>query len=181
MDLSHLQALFSEAKRLTGHSRFVVVGSLSILGVVHRLSDVPERMLMSIDIDCYTKEDPERVFDLAAELGEGSPFERTHGYYLDPVTPQLPTLPAEWAHRLIQRELEGRISLYFLDPHDAAVSKYARCDVRDREWLRAGLVAGLLSAPIIESRFRDTDFLDAAERDRAYQALAEDARLVRAT
>lgn len=179
MDLSHLQALFSEARRLTGHAEFVVVGSLSILGVAQKASDVPERMLMSIDVDCYTKEDPERIFELKEELGEGSRFDEENGYYLDPVGPRLCTLPEHWAYRLISIQLDEQVTAYFLDPNDAAVSKYARCDVRDREWLKAGLGAGLLSAPIIESRFRETDFLDEAERDRAWRALAEDARLPR--
>lgn len=179
MDLSHLQALFIEAKRLTGHTEFVVVGSLSILGVVQRASEIPERMLMSIDVDCYTKEEPGRIFELKEKLGEGSRFEEENGYYLDPVAPQLPTLPAQWSYRLVTVELEGQITVYFLDPNDAAVSKYARCDVRDREWIKAGLDAGLLSAPIIESRFRETGFLDETERERAWKALAEDGELRR--
>ena len=61
-----------------------------------------------------------------------------------------------------------------LDPNDAAVSKYARGEPRDREWIRAGLGAALLSAPIIESRFRQTDFFDADEHERAIKALVED-------
>lgn len=175
MDLSHLQALFIEAKRLTGHTEFVVAGSLSILGVAQRSSEIPERMLMSIDVDCYTKEDPVRIFELKEELGEGSRFEQENGYYLDPIGPGLLTLPSQWAYRLIKVELEGQIAVYFLDPNDAAVSKYARCEPRDRAWIEAGLNAGLLSAPIIESRFRETVFLDEAERERAWNALAEDA------
>jgi hypothetical protein len=83
-------------------------------------------------------------------------------------------LPEQWEYRLVRVELEGQIVVFFLDPNDAAVSKYARCDVRDRQWIRAGLEAGLLSAPIIESRFRQTPFFDDAERERAYKALAED-------
>jgi hypothetical protein len=40
-------------------------------------------------------------------------------------------------------------------------------------------VAGLLSAPVIENRFRETEFLDEAERERAWKALVEDAQLWR--
>ena len=174
MDLSHLQALFSEAKRLTKHKEFVVVGSLCVLGVVQRSSEIPARMLMSIDVDCYTRADPGRIFELEEKLGQGSKFDEEHGYYLDPISPELPTLPDQWEYRLIPVELEDSIVVFFLDPNDAAVSKYARCDVRDREWIRAGLEAGLLSAPIIESRFRQTPFLDDAERQRAYKALTQD-------
>jgi hypothetical protein len=174
MDLSQLQALFAEAGKLTQHREFVVAGSLSILGVAQRISEIPPDMLMSIDVDCYTKADPPRIFELAEKLGAGSEFEEKHGYYLDPISPDLPTLPDQWQYRLIPVRLADGIVLFFLDPNDAAVSKYARCDIRDREWIRAGLRAGLLSAAITESRFRQTPFVDDLERERAYQALAED-------
>jgi hypothetical protein len=131
-------------------------------------------MLMSIDVDCYSKSDPGRIFELRDKLGEGSPFEAEHGYYLDPISPDVPTLPAQWEYRLIKVPSKDGIVIHFLDPNDAAVSKYARCDVRDREWIKAGLEAGLLSASIIQARFRDTAFLDDAERERAHKALSED-------
>lgn len=178
MELSDLQTLFEEARRLTGEAEFVVVGSLSILGIMGG-KDVPARMLMSIDVDCFTPRDPGRIFDLQASLGAGSQFEARHGFYLDPISPKVPTLPENWEHRLIRVPLAHGILGYFLEPNDAAVSKYARGEPRDREWIRAGLQAGLLSAPIVESRFNQTDFLDPAERDRAVKALTEDrARLL---
>lgn len=178
MELGDLQELFEEARKLTGHTEFVVVGSLSILGVV-RASDAPVRMLMSIDVDCFTRRDPGRIFELQQALGAGSPFEASHGFYLDPISPKVPTLPDQWEYRLVRTPLGQDVVAFFLDPNDAAVSKYARCEPRDREWIRAGLQAGLLSAPIIESRFSQTDFFDTAERDRARTALSEDkARLV---
>jgi hypothetical protein len=66
------------------------------------------------------------------------------------------------------------LAVFFLDPNDAAVSKYALGEPRDRAWLQAGLAAGLLSAPTIESRLRDTTFFDDEERQRAFSAFAED-------
>lgn len=174
MDLSHLQALFSEAKKLIKHKEYVVVGSLCVLGILRKPSEIPERMLMSIDVDCYTKTDPGRIFELKEKLGEGSAFEAEHGFYLDPISPEVATLPENWQYRLVPVELKESIVVHFLEPNDGAVSKYARCEPRDREWIRAGLKAGLLSAPIIEAKFRQTQFLDDAERDRAHQALTED-------
>lgn len=56
MELSNLETLFDEARKLTGHSEYVVVGSLSALGIV-RGGDVPPRMLLSIDVDCFTQQD----------------------------------------------------------------------------------------------------------------------------
>lgn len=173
MELSNLQELFDRARQLTNHTEFVVVGSLSILGIVPG-KEIPARMLMSIDVDCFTRQDPERIFELKATLGQGSPFEASHGYYLDPISPDVPTLPEQWEYRLVRIPLDNGILAFFLEPNDAAVSKYARGEPRDREWIQAGLRAGLLSAPIIESRFRQTDFFDAGERERAFKALAED-------
>jgi hypothetical protein len=173
MELTDLEELFEEARRITGHSEFVVVGSLSILGVV-KGSDAPERMLLSIDVDCFAPQAAGALDQAQAALGEGSSFEAGHGFYLDPIAPAVLTLPEQWEYRLIRVPLQGGIVVSFLDPNDAAVSKYARCEPRDREWIQAGLQAGLLSAPIIESRFRQTDFFDAAERHKAVQALGED-------
>ncbi len=47
---------------------------------------------------------------------------------------------------------------------------------RDREWIRPGLRAGILSLPTIDSRFSDTVFLDGEEARRAGRALDEDRR-----
>ena len=69
MDLTNLETLFEEARKLTGHTEFVVVGSLAALGVVQS-GNVPPRMLMSIDVDCTTfldEEERERVLRAFAE------------------------------------------------------------------------------------------------------------------
>ena len=175
MELSQLERLFAEARRLSGCAEYVVVGSLSALGIVQD-GRVPARMLMSIDIDCYMRDDPARTFQLVRALGEGSAFEREHGFYLDPVSPSLPTLPAQWEARLVRVPFASGATLFFLDPNDAAVSKYARGEPRDREWIRAGIKAGLLLPAILESRLRETQFLDEAERARAWNAFEEDRR-----
>jgi len=74
----------------------------------------------------------------------------------------------------VRIELEPDLAAWFLEPNDAAVSKYARREPRDREWIRAGLDAGILSVPILAARFAQTTFLDAAESQRAHAALEED-------
>jgi hypothetical protein len=173
VELADLQRLFSRARELTKHTDFVVVGSNSILGVAGP-REIPKRMTMSIDVDAYTKTDPGRIDAAAKELGQGSAFELENGFYLDPISPQLPTLPAGWEQRLFKISFLDGIAIHFLDPNDAAVSKYARSEPRDREWLRAGLRAGLLSAATIEYRFRETAFADEHERRRAVSAFKED-------
>jgi hypothetical protein len=61
-----------------------------------------------------------------------------------------------------------------LDPNDAAVSKYARGEPRDREWIRAGIAASILSLTTIRYRFSTVVFLDPAEQEGARAHLAED-------
>lgn len=171
MNRENLRRLFAEAHRLCGETDYVVIGSLAALGYA---GEVPARMAASMDVDAWCRTDPARVFELAHALGQGSAFEAAHGYYLDPVSPRVATLPEGWEGRLVRIGLDEAITAWFLEPNDAAVSKYARMEPRDREWIRAGLASGVLSLPTIEARFRATTFLDAVESGRAHKALDED-------
>lgn len=78
MKRAHLFKLFEAAHRLTGHKDYVVIGSLSILGIDDE-DDIPVDMSMSIDIDCYTKADPGCILDVKSALGEGSDFHKANG------------------------------------------------------------------------------------------------------
>lgn len=127
-------------------------------------------MAASLDVDAFSKSDPGRIFELARVLGQGSPFEAEYGYYLDPISPRVATLPGGWDERLLRIQLEPQLAVWFLEPNDAAVSKYARMEPRDREWIRPGLRAGVLSLPIVEARFAQTASLDAAESVRSQGA-----------
>jgi hypothetical protein len=171
-----LRVLFACARDLCGETDYVVLGSLAVLGIS---GEVPRRMAASIDVDAYTKGDPQRVFELAPRLGQGSRFELEHGYYLDPISPRVATLPAGWEARLTRIQLEARLAAWFLEPHDAAVSKYARMEPRDREWIRPGLRERVLSLAVLDARFGATTFLDADEQARARRALEEDRRWLR--
>ncbi|MCC2658482.1 MAG: hypothetical protein K0Q76_3590 [Panacagrimonas sp.] len=172
MKLEELFTLADEARRLTGHAELVVIGSNSILCLANHAA-IPDTMTMSIDVDAYLKSDPGRTGLLKADLGEGSHFHRQHGIFLDPVSPRLATLPEGWTARLLS-ECRGTVTLWFLDPDDAAISKYARLEARDRRWIREGLAAGLLSMPKIKARLGKTTFLDKAEETRARAAIEED-------
>jgi hypothetical protein len=172
MNLDALFELFGQASRLTGHHDFVVMGSLSILGLEDHF-DVPADMTLSNDVDSYTKNDPGRVYDLQSALGEGSPFHREKHYFLDPVSPRLPTLPDGWESRLVKVERDG-VRLWFLDPNDAAISKYARGEPRDRRWIQAGIRSAAVSLPVMRARLGSTSFLDAEEEASARRRIEED-------
>ena len=165
VNLRALFRLFAEARALSGHQDYVVIGSLSVLGLEESF-DIPETMTMSVDADCYTKADPGRIFDVVKALGENSPFHIEHGFYLDAVSPHLPSLPAGWENRLIKVERDG-LRIWFLEPSDAALSKYARGEPRDQRWIRAGILSGVVSIPVVNSRFASTSFYDADEKIKA--------------
>ena len=174
MNLADIARILSLARDQIKHTDYVIVGSLSIVGLLQDSQRIPERMLMSNDIDCYPTNDPGRGFDLTQTLGEGSVFEREHGFYLDPVSPSLPTLPNGWEQRLVAVDLDNGIVIRCLDPHDAAISKYARGEPRDIEWIRSGLAAGIISMPMLTHLFAKTRFLDEDEARTARQKLASD-------
>jgi ribosomal protein L24E len=161
--------LLAQARAEGGHAEFVVIGSLSVLGL-HGLADIPPDMTLSIDVDAYTKADPPRIFDLLPALGENSAFHHAQGIFLDAVSPKLPTLPAGWEGRLIPVERDG-VTAWFLDPHDAAISKLARSEPRDLRWVRAGVRAGLMTLPVLRARMRQTSFLDEEEQRGAAASL----------
>lgn len=173
MKLDDLFLLAVEAKRLTNHEDFVIVGSLSVLGVGAQ-ARIPSDMLMSNDVDCYTRSDPERLLDVVPELGETSAFFNRHQFYLDPVSPRLLTLPDGWEARMKLEERDG-LRLWFLDPNDAAISKYARYEPRDVRWIRSGLAAGLISIEVVRSRMKQTLFLDIDEERRVREQVEVDA------
>lgn len=172
MNLDALFAVFEEAHKLSKHREFVVVGSLSILGLEGHF-DIPESMTLSNDIGCFTKTDPDRIYDVVKALGENSEYHQKSGYYLDAVAPGLPTLPDGWADRLILVERGGLLA-WFLDPNDAALSKYARGEPRDRRWIQAGILAGVVSLPIVRSRLRSVIFLDHEEQEKSKALIASD-------
>ena len=165
MNLEQIEVLLKEAKVVTQHDEFVIIGSLSILGFSPH---PPKQMVMSIDVDMYLKNDPYRTSDIYKKLGQGSEFENANGYYADPVSPKLASLPEGWEARLIEYNF-GDVKAFFLDPEDAAVSKYIRGDERDLRWIHAGLEAGILKMITIERRIGTAPTLDGeleAARDR---------------
>jgi hypothetical protein len=170
MTRDDIARLLVEARRVIHHRDYVIIGSLSVLGAVAR---PPASMTQSIDVDLYPKNDPGRASEVASALGQGSEFDETYKYHADAVSPMLPTLPRGWDERLIAVSFDSGVTAWFLDPNDAAISKYARLGSRDREWIRAGLQAKILSLPTIEYRLRET-VMETDERQQVKQAIVQD-------
>ena len=173
MNLAQVELLLGAIKAARGIDDFVVMGSISVLGMMLG-HDIPERMILSNDINAYPGLDPGSAGTLTKAWGQGSAFEREHGYYFDAISPNLPTLPTGWQDRRIALQLQGGVKASFLEPNDAAISKYARGEERDRRWIREGLRASILSLATLEYRCRQTDFMDQPEQDRVKAAIRED-------
>lgn len=174
-----IQAALEAAAAISNHNEFVVAGSLAVLGL---LAAPPALMAVSIDIDFYPLRDPGHAYSFVNILGENSEFHLLNGYYLDPISPDLPALPSGWQERLVKLPL-GQITAYFLEIHDAAISKYARCAENDLAWLQSGYENGLLNWDIVVARARfgldELDFEDVqnircgVEKHRHYSKFAD--------
>jgi len=170
LSLEDIERLLVMASKEIHHTDYVIIGSLSIMGAIN---EPPLAMVTSVDLDFYPKDDPERGFDLVPLLGEHSPFREKHGYYADAVTPLLPSLPEHWEERLLPIQFSHGVTAFFLSPNDAAISKYARSEPRDRRWIRAGLEHGILNLVVIDYLLRFT-VLDSNERQTVSVAVEED-------
>lgn len=176
MNLEQLDRLFSAVSRKHHVRTFIVMGSLTVLALVGDRR-IPEAMIVSAEVDAYPESDPARAFEIADDFGLGSEFEREHGYYYDAVSPALPTLPEGWEQRLIAVPLPGGTVAKFIEPHDAAIAKYARGLPKDLQWIRAGIDASILSVATLEYRFRQTVFSDdPAERERVREQIAREVK-----
>jgi hypothetical protein len=170
VNLYDIELLLVEASKVISHRDYVIIGSLSVLA--HPVTP-PESMRMSIDVDLYPKNDPGRASEVATALGRRSKFMRDNGYYADAVSPRLPTLADGWEDRLVRVPFNSGVVAWFLEPNDAAVSKYVRGEARDRAWIRAGLEAGIIQMNRVEYRFWEAR-MDDSERKAAVKAIAED-------
>ena len=172
MNIHDIDLLLGQIRDASGLDEFVVIGSLSALGLASH--GLPPRMTWSMEVAAYPERDPQRAQEFSASFGENSVFHQQNGYYFDAVSPDLPTLPEGWEGRLIRQVLPCGVRVKYLDPNDCAVSKYARSEPKDREWIRAGIEAGLLSLPTIEYRMRETLFMDTNEHAKAKASVQED-------
>ena len=171
MNIEQLDRLFSAVSSKHPVKTFVVMGSLAVLGLVNQRT-IPDGMIVSVEVDAYPESDPDRAFEIADDFGLGSDFEQEYGYYFDAVSPALPTFPDGWEQRLIPYILPCGTCLKFVEPHDAAIAKYARGAPKDLQWIRAGIDASILSIATLEYRFRETVFADDPERERVRGVIA---------
>ena len=171
-----LDHLLRAASEVTGHKRFVLVGSTV---VVVRCRNIPGDMLLTPEADLYVPGVPD-VEDLSdaieANIGQGSAFHRQFGYYCDGVSPGTSVMPIDWEDRSSLYAGEGcpGVTAIVPDPNDVALAKVVAWRDKDRDWLRSGIRAGLFSLDDMTSRLprMPADAPDGSEMKRRLAWLA---------
>jgi len=168
-EFEHVIAAAADA---VGLDEFIVVGSQAILGSV---SDPPEELLVSMEVDLYPKADPDRAEEVDGAIGDGSMFELTHGYYAHGVGPDTAKPPTGWEARLVRVEIPLRIRGVFpvawcLECHDVVLAKLARGSERDWVYARTALHAGLVGADVLLERIENLP-VERQHRDRIANSL----------
>jgi hypothetical protein len=90
-DLDHV---LRAAGRITGETRFIVVGSQALHG---KHPDLADDIIKSPEVDLFAARNPQRTEWLSA-IGIYSRFHETFGYYADPVDENTATLPSVLQH-----------------------------------------------------------------------------------
>ena len=159
----------------------IIIGSQAIL---MSWPDAPEAMRGTPEIDAYPgnardweatealKDEgwsPEASEHVHALFGEGSEFHRSHGFYIDGVDEMTAKLPRNWQARATVRSfnVDGRmVKTIAPSPDDLIVSKLARLDDKDKNFVEAYHRERTLDIQLIQERIAETD-LDPAVAARA--------------
>lgn len=142
------------AEGVTGHRRFVLVGSAVVLV---RCRNIPGDMLLTPEADLYVPgvPDSEDLSDaLEASIGQGSSFHRQFGYYCDGVSPGTAVMPTDWEARTVLYESAGcpGVTAVVPDPDDLALSEVVAWRDKDKAWLKSGVRAKLFSLDTMTAR-----------------------------
>ena len=100
MEIEIIYNVFRSIYQETGYNKFVLLGSLSVIGT--EINKIPKNMMISNDIDCYIPDNPEAIFELT-QFQEGSDFHKKIGYYIDSCGRNTAALPNRWESRASRR------------------------------------------------------------------------------
>ena len=172
MKEEELHHVLQAAANLTGEDQFVVIGSQAI---AWQVTGVPEEMVASMEVDIYPRNAPELADEIDGNLGEGSQFHQTYGYWAHGVGPGTPVAPVGWEERLVPIVLprfkheDSYLTAYLLEAHDLVLAKLAAGRDRDLVYAIAAVSANIVA---LEELQRRLERLPDSHRDRARALLA---------
>lgn len=137
----------------------IVIGSQAVLG---QFPNAPAELLRSTEADVYPRNRPERSDLVDGSIGEGSPFERTYGYYGHGIGPETAILPRGWEQRLILVENPNTQNArgWCLEVHDLAISKHVAGREKDIEFTAALVHHGMVNRDVLLQRLAEARLPD---------------------
>jgi len=163
MTRQQLEHVIRASAAIAGVRDIVVIGSQAILG---QFPSAPPELLVSREADVYPLKHPERGDLIDGSIGEGSPFERTFGYYAHGVDDTTAVLPEGWRDRLIAVAGEntdpGRG--WCLESHDLAIAKYVAGRPKDLDFTRVLAIHGMTLRDVLFERLAATRLVDEVRR-----------------
>lgn len=150
-----LEHLIRVAGTIADVDDIVVIGSQAILG---QFPNAPSELLVSNEADLYPRDHSERSDLIDATIGEGSPFQRSFGYYAHGIDETSAILPDGWRDRLILLTGENTrfVRGWCLDVHDLAIAKYVAGREKDLDFTRMLARCALVSKTVLEQRLAAT-------------------------
>jgi hypothetical protein len=156
MKRSELEEAIVAATEIIRQREVLIIGSQAILGTFDEDS-LPPSTTMSVEVDMAPLRDDaaETVANiLDGALGEWSPFDEAHGFYVQGVSVKTAYLPDGWAGRTVavippgHPDTTGRC----LERHDLCAAKLARGDEKDRGFVDDLAAVGLVDPAIVLDR-----------------------------
>jgi hypothetical protein len=156
MTRPQLEHVIRAAGTIADVEDLIVIGSQAILG---EFPDAPEELLVSNEADVYPSLHPERSDPIDSTIGQGSPFQKSFGYYAHGVGETTAILPRGWRERLILVSGENTrfVRGWCLEVHDLAIAKYAAGREKDREFTRALAAHRMVRRDLLEQRLAATE------------------------
>jgi hypothetical protein len=155
MTRAQLEHVIRASAAIAGVEDIVVIGSQAVLGA---FPNAPEELLISHEADVFPMNHPEKGDLIDGSIGEGSPFQRSFGYYAHGVDDTTAILPRGWRDRLVPvtgtntRDARG----WCLEVHDLAIAKYIAGREKDLIYTRALARHGMTERSILMKRLADT-------------------------
>jgi hypothetical protein len=150
MTRADLEHIIRAAGTIADVSDIVVIGSQAGLD---EFPEAPEELLVSNEADVFPRQHPERRDLIDGTIGEGSPFQRSFGYYAHGVDESTAILPQGWRDRLILVTGDGTsVRGWCLEIHDLAIAKYAAGREKDRAFTNALARHAMVDREVLEER-----------------------------
>ena len=172
MTRAQLEHIIRAAGTIANVDDVTVIGSQAVLG---EHPDAPAELLVSNEADVFPAQHPERTDLIDSTIGEGSPFQKSFGYYAHGVDDTTAILPEGWRGRLILvcGENTRFVRGWCLETHDLAIAKYVAGREKDLDFTRALVRHGMVRREILEQRLAATA-LDPQRRELAASRIQSD-------